>query len=249
VSAVLLTGGARRIGAHLARRLAARGLAVAVHYRASRDEAEALAAAIRAEGGTAVALAADLAEPAALADLVDRAAAALGPLGCLVNNASTFEIDHARDFTLDTWDRQLAVNLRAPVVLAQRFAGQVPDGTTGLVVNLLDHMIAAPPQGYFTYMVAKRALASATELLAAQLAPRVRVNAIAPGLTLPSGRQSEADFARLRDATPLGRGNALDDLARALDYLLDAEAVTGEILFVDGGRRLGRGGASRRQGR
>jgi NAD(P)-dependent dehydrogenase (short-subunit alcohol dehydrogenase family) len=149
-----------------------------------------------------------------------------------------FEDDRATDFTLEQWDRQLAVNLRAPVVLARQFARLLPADATGLIVNLLDQRIARPTRGYFSYTLSKLALAGATELLAAALAPRVRVNGIAPGLTLISGAQSEADFERLVDRTPLGKGSSPDAIARALIYLLETDVVTGQILFVDGGRRL-----------
>ena len=240
--AALVTGGGRRIGAHLARALAERGYAVALHYRTSAAEAEALAEEIERSGGRAATLHADLADPGQLEELMAAAHAALGPITVLVNNAAVFEHDRATDFTLMQWDRQLAINLRAPVVLARQFARLLPADATGLIVNLLDQRIAAPTRGYFSYTLSKQALAAATELLAAALAPRVRVNGIAPGLTLISGSQSEADFERLVDRTPLGKGSSPDAIARALIYLLETDVVTGQILFVDGGRRLvGRG--------
>jgi NAD(P)-dependent dehydrogenase (short-subunit alcohol dehydrogenase family) len=234
----LVTGGGRRIGAHLARALAARGYAVAIHYRSSAAEAESLAEEIARSGGRAAALQADLGDPAQLEELIAAAHAALGPVTVLVNNAAVFEHDRASDFTLAQWDRQLATNLRAPVVLARQFARFLPADATGLIVNLLDQRIAAPSRGYFSYTLSKLALAAATELLAMALAPRVRVNGIAPGLTLISGAQSEADFERLVDRTPLGKGSSPDAIARALIYLLETDVVTGQTLFVDGGRRL-----------
>jgi NAD(P)-dependent dehydrogenase (short-subunit alcohol dehydrogenase family) len=233
-----VTGGGRRIGAHLARTLAGRGYAVAIHHHTSAGEARALAEKIERGGGRAAALHADLNDPAQLEELLAAAQAALGPVTVLVNNAAVFEPDRAADFTLEQWDRQLATNLRAPVVLARQFARLLPANATGLVVNLLDQRIAAPTKGYFSYTLSKLALAAATELLAAALAPRVRVNGIAPGLTLISGAQSEADFERLVDRTPLGKGSSPDAIARALIYLLETDVVTGQILFVDGGRRL-----------
>jgi NAD(P)-dependent dehydrogenase (short-subunit alcohol dehydrogenase family) len=236
--AALVTGGGRRIGAHLARALAARGYAVAIHYRTSAAEAEALAQAIARSGGRAAALPADLGDPAQLEELMGAAHAALGPVTVLVNNAAVFEHDRASDFTVAQWDRQLATNLRAPVVLARQFARLLPADANGLIVNLLDQRIAAPTRSHFSYTLSKLALAAATELLAAALAPRVRVNGIAPGLTLISGAQSEADFERLVDRTPLGTGSSPDAIARALIYLLETDVVTGQILFVDGGRRL-----------
>jgi NAD(P)-dependent dehydrogenase (short-subunit alcohol dehydrogenase family) len=238
MSAALVTGGARRIGAHLVRVLAARGYAVAIHYRGSGAEAETLAGEIERAGGKAAPIPGDLADPAQAEALVAAATAALGPIGVLVNSAAIFEPDRASDFTLAQWDRQLAINLRAPLVLAREFAHLLPPETSGLVVNLLDQQIAAPSKSYFSYTVSKLALAAATDLLAAALAPRVRVNGIAPGLTLISGAQSPADFERLVDRTPLGKGSSLEAIGRAFEYLLDAAAVTGQILYVDGGRRL-----------
>jgi NAD(P)-dependent dehydrogenase (short-subunit alcohol dehydrogenase family) len=242
VGGALVTGGARRVGAHLVRALAGRGYAVAIHYRGSAAAAESLAEEIERGGGTAVPIRCDLLDPEQLEELAAAAETAIGPLRVLVNNAATFEPDRAADFTLPGWDRQLAVNLRAPVVLARAFARLLPGDFTGLVVNLLDERIAAPTKAYFSYTLSKLALAAATELLAAALAPRVRVNGIAPGLTLISGAQTQADFERLIHRTPLEKGSSLEAIAQALVYFLDAEVVTGQILFVDGGRRLrGRG--------
>jgi NAD(P)-dependent dehydrogenase (short-subunit alcohol dehydrogenase family) len=240
--AALVTGGARRIGAHLVRALAGHGYAVAIHHRASVREAEALAAEIERAGGKAAPVQADLGDPAQLEALLVTAGAAIGPITVLVNNAAIFERDRATDFTLEQWDRHLAINLRAPVVLAREFARRLAAGIDGLVVNLLDERIATPSRSYFSYTMSKMALAAATELLAAALAPRVRVNGIAPGLSLISGAQSEDDFRRLVDRTPLGKGSSPDAIAEALAYLLQADVVTGQVLFVDGGRRLaGRG--------
>lgn len=240
--AALVTGGARRIGAHLVRALAEHGYAVAIHHRASVADAEALAAEIEGAGGRAAPLQADLGDPAQVETLIAAAHAALGPVTVLVNNAATFERDRATDFAVEQWDRQLAINLRAPVVLAREFVRRLPSGANGLVVNLLDERIATPSRGYFSYSMSKLALAAATELLAKALAPRVRVNGIAPGLSLISGDQTEEDFRRLVDRTPLGKGSSPDAIAQALLYLLQADVVTGQILFVDGGRRLaGRG--------
>src|SRR5690606_33767629 len=218
--------------------------AVAIHYRDSAAEAEALADRIEASGGRAAPVRADLADPGQLEALIGAAEAARGPIGALVNNAAIFEYDRAVDFTLEQWDRQFAINLRAPVVLARDFARRLPAGANGLIVNLLDERIATPGRSHFSYTLSKRALAAATEMLAAALAPRVRVNGIAPGLSLISGEQSEADFRRLVDRTPLGQGSSPEAIARALAYLLEADVVTGQILFVDGGRRLAPRGAA-----
>jgi NAD(P)-dependent dehydrogenase (short-subunit alcohol dehydrogenase family) len=238
MSTALVTGGAKRLGRHLVRALARRGFAVAVHYNGSRGAAEEAVAEIRADGVEALALGADLADPGATEGLIAAAEAALGPLTCLVNNASLFQHDRALDLEATSFDRHQAVNLRAPLLLARAFACRLPPDATGLIVNLLDQRIAAPPAGWLSYTLSKIGLAAATELLALELAPRVRVNGIAPGLTLPSGGQSEADFAREVGRTPLGKGSSPQAVVQALDYLLDAEVVTGQILYVDGGRRL-----------
>ena len=223
--------------------LAGRGHAVAIHYHGSAAEAEALAGEIERAGSKAVPVRGDLADPAQIEALLASAQAAVGPIRVLVNTAAIFEPDRAVDFPLDQWDRQLAINLRAPVVLAREFARLLPSDAGGLVVNLLDQRIAAPTKSYFSYTMSKLALAAATELLATALAPRVRVNGIAPGLTLISGAQTEADFERLIDRTPLEKGSSLEAIAQALVYFLEADVVTGQILFVDGGRRLtGRSG-------
>jgi NAD(P)-dependent dehydrogenase (short-subunit alcohol dehydrogenase family) len=234
----VVTGGARRLGRHLALALARRGFAVAIHYHGSRDAAEETAAEIRHLGARSVAVGADLGDPAAPEGLIAAAGTALGPLTCLVNNASLFEHDGALELEDAAFDRHQAVNLRAPLLLARDFARQLPPAAEGLIVNLLDQRIAAPPAGWLSYTLSKIGLAAATGMLALELAPRIRVNGIAPGLTLPSGAQSQADFERELTRTPLGRGSSPEAVIRALEYLLDAEAVTGQILYVDGGRRL-----------
>lgn len=239
MSRILITGAGQRLGRAMAEALAADGHALCLHHNRSAAEAEGLAAAIRAGGGTAVALGADLAEPAAAAALPARAAAALGPLDLLINNASVYEPDHLAGFTAASWERNLAINLRAPALLCQGFLGQLPAGGTGQIVNLLDTRVAAPRAGDFlSYTLSKCALATLTRMLAVELAPRVRVNGLAPGLTLPSNGQTQAAFEAAQAAAPLGLGAAVPDILRALRYLLDSPAVTGQLLFVDGGERF-----------
>ncbi|MSO81348.1 MAG: SDR family oxidoreductase [Alphaproteobacteria bacterium] len=234
----LVTGAARRIGRDIARALARDGWAVAVHCNRSVDEAAATVAAIEGEGGRAVALAADIADPAAAGALVGRAAAALGPVGLLVNNASLFEPDTIATLEPATVARHMAVNLQAPLLLARALAGGLPNGAEGIVVNLLDQKLANPNPDFLSYTLSKAALGEATRLLAMALAPRVRVVAVAPGLTLPAPGQSAAQFATVHGRTPLGRGAAADDIARAVVWLASARAVTGVTLLVDGGQHL-----------
>lgn len=237
-AAALVTGAGRRIGAAIALRLARAGHAVALHANASVREAETLAAAIEAKGGRAIVLAADLADPAAPARLVSEAASRLGPLAALVNCASSFEADAVGALDPALWDRQMAVNLRAPVFLAEAFAAQAPEGRDPCVVNILDQRVLKPTPLCVSYTLSKAALMTATLTLAQALAPRVRVTAVGPGPTLQSVRQSAADFARQAAATPLGRGPSPEEIADAVLYLLGARSVTGAMIPVDGGQHL-----------
>jgi NAD(P)-dependent dehydrogenase (short-subunit alcohol dehydrogenase family) len=235
----LVTGAARRIGREIALDLGRRGWSVAVHYRSGADEAESVAAAIRAAGGRAVALAADLAREADTSSLVERAAEAIGPIGLLVNNASLFESDLVDTATRDSWDRHLETNLRAPFVLTQRFARQLPDGERGNVINLLDQRVWNLTPYFVSYTVSKSALWTLTRTLALALAPRIRVNAIGPGPTLRSTRQSEQDFARQAASTPLGHGTTPEEIARAVQFIVESESLTGQMIALDGGQHLG----------
>jgi NAD(P)-dependent dehydrogenase (short-subunit alcohol dehydrogenase family) len=233
--AALITGGARRIGAAIARALAREGYALVLHANRSLSEAEALAAEIEAAGGRARVVLADLAEPAA-ADGLMAGAAAFCPLTLLVNNAAEFEPDEIETLRHEGFARTMAVNLAAPLFLAQGFAAQAGEGAS--IVNVLDQRVFKPTPLFFSYTLSKSALHTATTTLAQALAPRVRVNAVAPGPTLPSPRQSDAEFAQQAAALPLQRGPSPDDIAAAVVYLAQAPAVTGVTIAVDGGQHL-----------
>jgi NAD(P)-dependent dehydrogenase (short-subunit alcohol dehydrogenase family) len=244
----LVTGAGRRLGRAMALYLAGRGHDVAVHYAGSEAEAEAVAAEIRAMGRRAVALRADLLDEAETEGLVPRATEALGPLTVLVNNASIFEHDTIRTATRESWDRHIGSNLRAPYVLTQAFARQCPPATTdaqgepvasGLVVNMIDQRVWKLTPEFSTYTIAKMGLWALTRTAAQGLAPDIRVNAIGPGPTLRGGRQSDEHFRRQRAATVLQRGAGEADICAALGYLLEARAVTGQMVAVDGGQHLG----------
>jgi NAD(P)-dependent dehydrogenase (short-subunit alcohol dehydrogenase family) len=235
--AALVTGAARRIGAVIARRLAEQGYAVGVHANRSIEEAEALAAALRAAGFRAEALAADLSDRAALDGLLPACAAALGPVRLLVNNAAGFRYDTASDFTAGDLDFHLRPNLEAPLILARDLARTLA-GERGAVVNMLDHKVTALNPDFFTYTVAKTALAGATRMMAMAFAGRMRVNGVAPGITLISGRQSEAGFQRAWTAPPLGRSATPEEVADAVLFAAESEALNGQILVLDGGDSL-----------
>jgi NAD(P)-dependent dehydrogenase (short-subunit alcohol dehydrogenase family) len=235
----LVTGAAKRIGRALALALAGEGWAVAVHHHRSHAEAEALVAEIAAAGGRAAALAADLAREAETEALVARAAAALGPLGLMINNASVFEDDTALGATRQSWDRHLEVNLRAPFVLMQQFARLLPADADGAIVNILDERVWNLTPYFVSYTLSKAGLWSLTQSMALALAPRIRVNGIGPGPTLPSLRQSEAQFRRQQAMMPLQRGTTPEEIAAALRFILSAPAMTGQMIALDGGQHLG----------
>ncbi|NJR77172.1 SDR family oxidoreductase [Sphingomonas corticis] len=226
---VLVTGGGKRLGAAIARAVAGAGHAVVIHYGRSRDEAEALA---RELGGATVG--GDLADTAALPALFARAARGDAIHG-LVNSASLFEEDRPERIDPALATRLHAVNCVAPAVLAAALAGQ---GGEGAVVNLLDQKLANPNPDYFSYSLSKYALAGATTMMAQAFAPRVRVNAVAPGLTLRSGDQSDAAFDRVARMNLLGRPVGAENVAAAVVYLLEARSVTGQTLYVDAGQRF-----------
>lgn len=234
----LITGAARRIGAAIARDLALAGWAVAVHHHRSAADAQSLVGEIRAAGGRAESFSADLHSEAETAGLVGRVADALGPVRALINNASVFERDEALTATQESWERHMQVNLRAPFVLTQAFARQVPDGG-GSVINLLDQRIWNLSPHFTSYTVSKTGLWTLTQTLAMALAPQVRVNAVGPGPTLPSVRQSAEQFRRQWSGVPLCRPAAPEEIAAAVRFLLDAPSVTGQMIAVDGGQHLG----------
>ena len=236
---VLVTGAARRIGRAIVERLADDGYAIAIHASArSLPEAEGLAREIAARGGRADALSADLADPAEAGGLVARAAAALGPLTHLVNSASIFEPDTAADFQADDFDRNMAVNLRAPLLLAQTFAAALPAEAVGSIVNLIDQRVLRPDPHYFSYTISKAALWAATRTMAQAFAPRVRVNAVGPGPVLPNQNEGQAAFDAEVAVAPLRRAVDVGEIADAVAWLITAPGVTGQMIAVDAGQHI-----------
>ena len=234
--AVLVTGGAKRIGRAIVLALARAGLNVAIHYGRDAEAAEATAAEVRALGRKAVTLDADLADAVATHNLIGRATEALGPLTALVNNASVFDDDRLMTITGDSWSRHMDVNLRAPVLLAQTFAGQAPAGSA--IVNILDQRVLKPDPRFFSYGLSKSALWTATRTMAQALAPGIRVNGVGPGPTLASTHQTEADFQAEAEATPLGRSVEPEAIARAVLWLIREPLITGQMIAVDAGQHL-----------
>jgi NAD(P)-dependent dehydrogenase (short-subunit alcohol dehydrogenase family) len=240
MSWALITGAGKRLGRAVALDLARAGWSIAVHYQHSAADAEAVADEARALGVRAITLKADLLNSNAAPDLIAAAsqAAPAGDLTALVNCAALFEHDDIASLDEERFLRHMQINTLAPAQLARDFAAALPEGVRGSVVNFLDFKLASPYPDHFSYTLSKYALAGATELLARALAPRVRVNAVAPGYVLAAPGQSDADFQRLHDDTPLERGPTTEDVAGAVRFLLESPAVTGQTIYVDAGRRF-----------
>lgn len=227
-----------RIGSAIATRLATSGFAVAIHYNNSEAEAEASVRTISGAGGTAACFQAALHDPDEVAALIPAVREVLGPVTCLVNNASLFHDDCFRTMTLDKWDAHMNVNLRTPLFLAQAFAEQLPAATTGNILNIIDQRVWRPNPMFFSYTISKAALWNATRTLAQALAPRIRVNAIGPGPVLRSVHQTEEDFDHEWKAMPLAHGTTPEEIAEAVLFILNAPSMTGQMIALDGGQHL-----------
>jgi NAD(P)-dependent dehydrogenase (short-subunit alcohol dehydrogenase family) len=236
--AALVTGGAQRIGQAVALELAASGFDVAIHCHGNPSAAAETLARIEALGRRGVVLQADLAVEAEVGGLVARATGALGPVGVLVNNASRFERDEWDDATRDSWDAHIEPNLRAPFVLIQAFARALPAAAEGVVVNMIDQRVWSLTPHFVSYTISKAGLWALTRTMALALAPRVRVNAIGPGPTLPSPRQTVEQFARQAGSVPLGHGSSPAEVAAAVVAILGLPAMTGQMIALDGGQHL-----------
>lgn len=234
----LVTGGAKRIGSHIAQDLAARGYPVIIHCNRSTTAAEELAQRIRDQGGKAAIVAADLADSAQVAKLIDDAQQHFGPIEVLINNASLFEDDRIGTLSNDLWDRHFAIHVKAPVFLAEAMAEALPQDKQGLIVNITDQRVLKLNPQFLSYTLSKTALWTATRTLAQALAPAIRVNAIAPGPTLPSERQNMQDFQKQVDAVLLKKAPLLDEFATTIDYLWNTRSITGQMIVLDGGQHL-----------
>jgi len=238
-STALVTGAGKRIGRRLALDLARAGWCVAVHYHHSREAADQLVTEIAREGGHAMAFHADLSRESQMQALMDKVHEKMGEVTLLINNASRFEKDTAGDATRESWDRHMEVNLRAPFVLAQNLAAQLAPRSDAHIINILDTKVLNLDPHFLSYTLSKSALWTLTRTLALALAPHIRVNAIGPGPSLPNERESRTHFDRMVQATRLGRPAPPAEISRAVAFLLDQPAITGQILCLDGGAHLG----------
>jgi NAD(P)-dependent dehydrogenase (short-subunit alcohol dehydrogenase family) len=234
----LITGGAVRIGQAIALRLAKSGYSIAIHYNHSEAAAAETVAAIQRTGAAAASFRASLADPAQVAALIPAIVKAMGPLTCLVNNASHFAGDGLPALTTEGWRRHMAVNLDAPVFLSQAFASRLPAGVAGNIVNIIDQRVLRPNPQFFSYTLSKSALWAATRTMAQALAPRIRVNAIGPGPALKNVYQSDEEFEQERCAMLLGYGTAPEEIASTVLFILRTPAMTGQMIALDGGQHL-----------
>ncbi len=234
----LVTGAADRVGAAIAHRLARDGWAVIVHYRRSAEKAEAVAASIRDAGGRAATLGADLAVRAERATVIAEAARPFGPLTLLVNNASIFERDAATDLAETLWDAHFAIHAEAPAFMARDFAARLPEGATGNIVNIIDARVLDLSPAYFSYTLSKSVLWTMTRTLAQSLAPRIRVNAIAPGPAVPPPGVTPEAHARALSELPLGAAADADGIAEGVIAILALPTMTGQMLALDGGEHI-----------
>ncbi len=234
----LVTGAGRRIGRSIALELAHSGFDVAVHYGASADAAVEVVRAIEALGRRGLAIGCDLANTGAVQNLIPQIASALGPVTCLVNSASAFLDDRIEALDPAVWDQQHAVNLRAPVLLAKALVDGLPVGQQGNIVNIIDQRVWRLTPQYFSYTASKAGLWAVTRTLAQALAPRIRVNGVGPGPVLKNVLQTDEEFALEAGATPLGRATSPDEIAAAVRFILDAPAMTGQMIALDGGQHL-----------
>ena len=236
IKTVLITGAATRIGCVLAKGLAADGWRVVIHYNSSEEAATKLANEI----GNAAIVQADLTDQNDVESLMTNAAQAIdAPITALINNASTYKPDSATDYKSSDFDNHLAVNLKAPLRLAHQFAKQLPESENGCIINMIDQRVLRPTPSFFSYGVSKSALFAATKTMAQSFAPTIRVNAVGPGPTIQSIYQSDEDFTREAQNTLLGNGSPPETILGAVRYLLSANAVTGQMIAVDGGQHLG----------
>lgn len=235
----LVTGGARRIGRAIVEALADSGHAVAIHCNGSREEADALATRLREDGARTFVIAADLADPAAVDGIMPAVEGELGPVTLLVNNASSFLLDDIRTLDVQRWNRQFSVNLRAPSMLAGAMANRLPEGRDGAIVNIIDQRVWKLTPQYYSYTLTKAALLTATQTMAQALAPRIRVNAVGPGPTLPNPHDGASLMEAEAAGTLLGRKVDAVEIAEAVLYLVRARSVTGQMIAVDAGQHLG----------
>lgn len=248
IKTALVTGGSQRVGRSICKGLANAGYAVAVHYNSSPKEADELVTQLREDGHTATAVSADLSNSTEVRALLPKARELLGPIGLLVNNASLFQEDSLATLDDELWDKHFNVHVKAPALLTAALAGNIEPAHEGLVINIIDERVWKLTPNFTSYTLSKAALWTATQTMAQALAPKVRVNAIGPGPTLPSWRQTQEEFNRQLDTLLLKRAPLLEEFAETILYFAKMRSITGQMIALDGGQHLGWDTADQRIG-
>ena len=234
----IVTGGSKRIGKSIVKKLSFLGWKVIIHYNSNKNDALSLQKEIQKKGGAASIIKANLNSSKATEELISKSEKKFGKLTLLVNNASIFENDSVHSLTIDTWDIHNNVNTRAPLLLSQSFAKLLPKKEPGVIINIIDQRVFSPRPDFISYSSSKNSLFWLTKVLAQALSPKIRVCAIGPGPTLKGARQTDNDFKNQSQSVPLGNGSSPEDISQAIEFILNASSFTGQMITLDGGEHL-----------
>ena len=234
----IVTGGSKRIGKSIVKKLSFLGWKVIIHYNSNKNDALSLQKEIQKKGGAASIIKANLNSSKATEELISKSEKKFGKLTLLVNNASIFENDSVHSLTIDTWDIHNNVNTKAPLLLSQSFAKLLPKKEPGVIINIIDQRVFSPRPDFISYSASKNSLFWLTKVLAQALSPKIRVCAIGPGPTLKGARQTDNDFKNQSQSVPLGNGSSPEDISQAIEFILNASSFTGQMITLDGGEHL-----------
>ena len=234
----IVTGGSKRIGKSIVKKLSFLGWKVIIHYNSNKNDALSLQKEIQKKGGAASIIKANLNSSKAAEELISKSEKKFGKLTLLVNNASIFENDSVHSLTIDTWDIHNNVNTRAPLLLSQSFAKLLPKKEPGVIINIIDQRVFSPRPDFISYSSSKNSLFWLTKVLAQALSPKIRVCAIGPGPTLKGARQTDNDFKNQSQSVPLGNGSSPEDISQAIEFILNSSSFTGQMITLDGGEHL-----------
>ena len=234
----IVTGGSKRIGKSIVKKLSFLGWKVIIHYNSNKNDALSLQKEIQKKGGAASIIKANLNSSKATEELISKSEKKFGKLTLLVNNASIFENDSVHSLTIDTWDIHNNVNTKAPLLLSQSFAKLLPKKEPGVIINIIDQRVFSPRPDFISYSSSKNSLFWLTKVLAQALSPKIRVCAIGPGPTLKGARQTKNDFKNQSESVPLGNGSSPEEVSQAIEFILNSSSFTGQMITLDGGEHL-----------
>ena len=234
---IIITGGATRIGAAIAKKLSGKGIEILIHYNKSKSKAENLKKVLQKNGSKVFLVRGDLSKENDVNKIIKFAKSKLKFFDCLINNASLFENDKIENFTTDSWGKHLRTNLRTPALLSKAFARNIK-GKNNNIINIIDQRVFKLTPFFFSYTISKTGLYTLTKTSAMSLAPNIRVNGIAPGPTLKNKRQSEKHFKKQYMATPLKRKVDVEQICSAVDFFIKNRSITGQVISIDSGQSL-----------